>query len=103
MERGHEVRALTLAGLGEILARATNFVFHIDEALQAIKETPGDVALVGQSYARMVIAGAADVDRANIRALVYVDAYVPQTSESVWSLTSSRSREAFIAGGSSIA
>ena len=98
MARGHKAQALTLAGLGEVPAPATNLAFHIDEAVQAIREFSGDLVLVGQSYGGMVITGAADVEPTNIRALVYADAYVPQTGESVWSLTSSRFREAFITG-----
>ncbi|HVJ42346.1 MAG TPA: alpha/beta fold hydrolase [Dongiaceae bacterium] len=96
--RGHRVQALTLAGLGEVPAPAANLAFHIDEAAQAIRECSGDLVLVGQSYGGMVITGAADVDPARIRALIYADAYVPETGQSVWSLTSSRFREAFIAG-----
>jgi pimeloyl-ACP methyl ester carboxylesterase len=96
--RGHKARALTLAGLGEIPAPATNLAFHIDETVQAIRECSGDPVLVGQSYGGMVITGAADIEPTRIRALVYADAYVPQTGESVWSLTSSRFREAFISG-----
>jgi pimeloyl-ACP methyl ester carboxylesterase len=96
--RGHKTQALTLSGLGEASAPAANLTCHIDEAVQAIGESSGVVILVGQSYGGMVIIGAADVDPANIRALVYVDAYVPQAGQSVWSLTSPRFREAFITG-----
>jgi pimeloyl-ACP methyl ester carboxylesterase len=96
--RGHKAKALTLAGLGEVPAPATNLASHIDEAVQAIWESSGDLILVGQSYGGMVITGAADVEPAKIRALVYADAYVPQSGESVWSLTSPRFREAFITG-----
>src|SRR5580698_8480926 len=96
--QGHKVHALTLAGPGEVSAPATNLAFHIEEAVQAIRESSGDVVLVGQSYGGMVITGAADLEPTNIRALVYADAYVPQAGESVWSLTSSKFREAFITG-----
>ena len=96
--RGHKTRALTLAGLGEAPAPAANLASHIAEAVQAIRDSTGDLVLVGQSYGGMVITGAADVEPTNIRALVYADAYVPQNGDSVWSLTSARFREAFIAG-----
>jgi pimeloyl-ACP methyl ester carboxylesterase len=96
--RGHAVRALTLAGLGEVAAPAGNLAFHIAEAVQAVREVAGNVVLVGQSYGGMVITGAADAEPDRIRALVYADAYVPQAGESVWSLTSPRFRDAFIAG-----
>jgi pimeloyl-ACP methyl ester carboxylesterase len=96
--RGHQLHALTLAGLGKGPAPATNLSSHIDEAVHVVRGYSGDLVLVGQSYGGMVITGAADIEPTNIRALVYVDAYVPQTGDSVWSLTSSRFREAFIAG-----
>lgn len=48
----------------------------------------------------MVVSGAADAEPANIRALVYSDAYVPETGDSVWSLTSPRFRDLFISGAS---
>jgi pimeloyl-ACP methyl ester carboxylesterase len=96
--RGHTAKPLTLAGLGEIPAPATNLACHIDEAVRAIRKISGDLVLVGQSYGGMVITGAADVEPAHFRALVYADAYVPQSGESVWSLTSPCFREAFIAG-----
>jgi pimeloyl-ACP methyl ester carboxylesterase len=96
--RGHEARPLTLAGLGEAPAPAANLACHIEEAVQAIREISGDLVLVGQSYGGMVVTGAADIVPTRIRALVYTDAYVPETGQSVWSLTSPRFREAFIAG-----
>lgn len=96
--QGHKVQALTLAGLGDVPAPATNLAAHIEEAVQAIRACSGDLILVGHSYAGMVITGAADVEPTRIRALVYADAYVPESGDSVWSLTSARFREAFIAG-----
>jgi pimeloyl-ACP methyl ester carboxylesterase len=98
MARGHKAQALTLAGLGEVPAPAANLASHIDEAVQAVRACAGDLVLVGHSYAGMVITGAADVEPTSIRALVYADAYVPESGESVWSLTSPRFREAFIDG-----
>jgi pimeloyl-ACP methyl ester carboxylesterase len=95
---GHTVQALTLAGLGERPAPATNLASHIEEAVQAIRECSGDLVLVGHSYGGMVITGAADAEPTKVRALVYADAYVPETGESVWSLTSARFRDAFITG-----
>lgn len=96
--RGHEVQALTLAGLGAAPAPAANLALHIGEAVQAIRKVSGDLVLVGQSYGGMVVTGAADIEPARVSALVYADAYVPETGQSVWSLTSPRFREAFIAG-----
>jgi pimeloyl-ACP methyl ester carboxylesterase len=95
---GHKAHALTLTGLGEVPAPATNLASHIEEAVEAVRNLSDDLVLVGQSYGGMVITGAADVDPSKIRALVYADAYVPETGDSVWSLTNSRFRGAFISG-----
>jgi pimeloyl-ACP methyl ester carboxylesterase len=49
----------------------------------------GPVVLVGHSYGGMVITDAAS-GNANVRALVYVDAYIPQQGESVEQLTAAQ-------------
>ncbi|MDF0753024.1 alpha/beta hydrolase, partial [Marinobacter sp. 71-i] len=54
--------------------------------------------LVGQSYGGMIVSGAADAEPSPIKALVYVDAYVPASGDSVWSLTTPRFRDMFVAG-----
>jgi hypothetical protein len=46
----------------------------------------------------MVITGAADRAPSRVKAIVYVDAYVPDNGASVWSLTTPAYRERFIAG-----
>jgi hypothetical protein len=45
----------------------------------------------------MIIAGAADRVPGRVAALVFVDAYVPADGDSVWSLTSQRYRDIFVA------
>lgn len=97
--QGHKALPLTLAGLGEAPAPSANLALHIGEAVRAIREHRGEeIVLAGHSYGGMVVSGAADVEAASLRALVYSDAYVPQTGDSVWSLTSPRFRDAFIQG-----
>ena len=96
--RGHSAEPLTLAGLGDVPAPSANLDHHISEAVCAIQAHHDEVVLVGHSYGGMVVSGAADAEPAKIRALVYSDAYVPESGDSVWSLTSSRFRDAFIAG-----
>ena len=95
---GHRAQSLTLAGLGDAPAPSANLALHISEAVRAIQAHRDEVVLVGHSYGGMVVSGAADVEPTNIRSLVYCDAYVPESGDSVWSLTSSRFRDAFIAG-----
>ncbi|MBN9007022.1 MAG: alpha/beta hydrolase [Rhizobiales bacterium] len=95
---GHNAEPLTLAGLGDVSAPSANLALHISEAVRAIEAHRDDIVLVGHSYGGMIVSGAADVAPAKIRALVYSDAYVPESGDSVWSLTSPAFREMFIAG-----
>lgn len=95
---GHEVQALTLAGLGDEPAVGANLDRHIDDVLQALHGGDAPAVLVGHSYGGMVVTGAADRAPARVAALVYADAYVPDDGASVWSLTTPAYRERFIAG-----
>ena len=95
---GHTALPLTLAGLGDEPAPSANLTIHISQAVRAIRAHNDELVLVGHSYGGMIVSGAADAEPAKIRALVYSDAYVPESGDSVWSLTSSRFRDTFIAG-----
>jgi pimeloyl-ACP methyl ester carboxylesterase len=94
---GHNSLPITLSGLGDVPTPTANLNTHIQEVVDVMK-SHDDVVLVGHSYAGMVVSGAADADPGAIRASVYVDAYVPETGDSVWSLTSPKFREMFIDG-----
>lgn len=98
LAHGHDAQPLTLAGLGDVPAPSANLATHIDQVVCAIQAHRDEIVLVGHSYGGMVVSGAADAAPSNIRALVYSDAYVPESGDSVWSLTSTRFRDAFIAG-----
>ncbi|HUA76538.1 MAG TPA: alpha/beta hydrolase [Acetobacteraceae bacterium] len=95
---GHNAVPVTLSGLGDAPAPTANLETHIGEVVDAVKSRRDDVVLVGHSYAGMVVSGAADAAPSRIRALVYVDAYVPESGDSVWSLTTPRFRDLFVAG-----
>ena len=95
---GHEVQALTLAGLGDEPAHGVNLESHIHEVVQALRGRGTPAVLVGHSYGGMVITGAADREPSSVKAMVYVDAYVPDNGASLWSLTTPNYRERFIAG-----
>ncbi|MFD9901052.1 alpha/beta fold hydrolase [Mesorhizobium sp. NPDC059025] len=96
--RGHAALPLTLSGLGEVPSPMANLQTHIGEAVDVVKAQRGDVVIVGQSYAGMVVSGVADADPSRLRAIVYVDAYVPESGDSVWSLTTPRFRDMFVTG-----
>ncbi|MBM7327595.1 alpha/beta hydrolase [Agrobacterium sp. S2] len=95
---GHMVVPITLSGLGETPAPSANLETHIGEVIDVVKSHSDDLILVGQSYGGMIVSGVADAAPARIRSLVYVDAYVPDAGDSVWSLTTPRFRDIFIAG-----
>ncbi|GGO13927.1 alpha/beta fold hydrolase [Micromonospora parathelypteridis] len=61
----------------------------------------GPVVLVGHSYGGTVITNAALGDE-QIKALVYVDAYIPDTHDSVYSLTSAQPGSVFAADPSTL-
>ena len=97
-DAGHEVMALTLSGLDGGPAAGVNLERHIADVVAAIDAAAAPVVLVGHSYGGMAIAGAADRLPSRVAALMFVDAYVPDDGDSVWSLTIQRYRDFFIAG-----
>ena len=95
---GHIVVPITLSGLGDTPAPSANLETHVSEVVDVVKSHSDDLILVGQSYGGMIVSGVADAVPSRIHSLVYVDAYVPETGDSVWSLTTPRFRDMFIAG-----
>jgi len=98
LARGHSVHSVTLSGLGEQAAPTANLSTHVAETVDLLKASDQPVVLCGHSYGGMVITGAADAAPEKVRALVYLDAYVPADGDSTWSLTTPRFREMFLAG-----
>jgi pimeloyl-ACP methyl ester carboxylesterase len=88
--RGHHVYRVTLTGLGERthLANANiGLSTHISDVVNTVRfEELKDVILVGHSYGGMVITGAADQIPDRIKRVVYVDAFVPDSGESMAAL-----------------
>jgi pimeloyl-ACP methyl ester carboxylesterase len=95
---GHSVCAMTLSGLGDEPAPAANLSAHVAETVEALRAADQPVVLCGHSYGGMVITGAADAAPDRVKALVYLDAYVPAHGDTTWSLTSQRFRDMFVAG-----
>ena len=87
---GHEVYTPTLTGLGErkhLLTRGIDLNTHIQDVLGVIDyEDLSDIVLVGHSYGGMVVTGVADKIPEKIRSLVYLDAFVPENGQSLFSL-----------------
>jgi len=96
--QGHIALPVTLSGLGDTCAPSANLETHITEIVKIVRSQHDELVIVGQSYGGMIVSGAADAEPSQIRALVYVDAYVPDSGDSVWSLTTPRFRDMFVAG-----
>lgn len=99
---GHEVFAPTLTGLGERAHRASPEVdleSHISDVLGVLEwEELDRVVLCGHSYGGMVITGVADRAGARLRALVYLDAFLPKNGEALFDLIGEERRNQFLTG-----
>ena len=75
------VYAPTLTGLADrshLLSRETGLETHIRDIVNLLEwEELDDAVLCGHSYGGMVVTGAADRAAGRLRALVYLDAFVP--------------------------
>ncbi len=87
---GHEVFTPTYTGLGErahLASRSITLDTHIADVLGVIEcEDLSDIVLVGHSYGGMVATGVADRARERIARLVYLDAFVPESGQSLFDL-----------------
>ena len=90
---GHHVFTPTLTGLGErshLNCAAIDLSTHIADIVNLIKwEELSDVVLCGHSYAGCVITGVADQIPNRIRALVFLDAFVLESGESLMDIVPS--------------
>lgn len=84
---GHEVFTPTLTGVGErahLLSPEVNLETHIADVANLIHwEELSDVILCGHSYAGCVVSAVADRFPEQIRALIYLDAFVPESGQSL--------------------
>jgi pimeloyl-ACP methyl ester carboxylesterase len=115
---GHTVFTPTHTGVGERFhqsGEAITLQTHIRDVLGTLEyEGLNDVILCGHSYGGMVITGVADLAPQRVKALVYLDAFVPRDGESligllptalpaeVWPLFVNGFRDAARAGGSGL-
>lgn len=82
--RGHDVATPALTGLGlgnRNLSPEVSLASHIDGVSARLADFEKPVALVGHSYAGMVISGAAERHRAKVQRLIYIDAFVPEDGQ----------------------
>lgn len=85
--QGHEVFTPTLTGVADkshLNAPSVDLGTHIADVVNLIRwEELSDIVLCGHSYGGMVVTGVADALPDRIRALVYLDAFVPEDGENL--------------------
>ncbi len=88
--RGHEVFAPTLTGLAErshVAPEYVNLSSHIADIAGLLRyEDLRNVILVGHSYGGMVITGTADREIDRVAAMIYIDAFVPESGQCLWDM-----------------
>jgi pimeloyl-ACP methyl ester carboxylesterase len=96
---GHTVFVPTLTGLGErshLYSPAVNLETHVQDVLGVIEnEELQDFVLCGHSYGGMVVTPAADRVHDRLRALVYLDAFLPKNGQSLLDLVPGEVRGAY--------
>ncbi|HLX24490.1 MAG TPA: alpha/beta fold hydrolase [Usitatibacter sp.] len=94
---GVEIYTPTLTGLGErshLASRDVSLETHVQDVMGVIEsERLDDVVLVGHSYAGVVVTAVADRMPQRISRLVYLDAMVPKSGQSLYDTTGPAFRE----------
>jgi pimeloyl-ACP methyl ester carboxylesterase len=83
--QGHKVFSPTLTGVGErshLLSRDINLDTHITDVVNLFKwEDLDKVVLCAHSYGGWVVSGAVEMVQAQVSALVFVDAHLPEDGQ----------------------
>lgn len=99
---GHQVFTPSLTGLGErvhLSSPLVNLSTHVRDVVNHILfEDLKDIALVGFSYGGFVVTGALEHIADRVSHLVYLDAFVPQSGESLASHVHGEGRAAITLG-----
>ena len=106
---GHTVVPITPLGLdpaAEPPRVAIALDDHVAQAIAALRAVPvqagahdgRDAVLVGHSYGGSIISGVADAEPDRVRALVYLDALVPEDGDSSWSMTNDDEHTWYVSG-----
>jgi pimeloyl-ACP methyl ester carboxylesterase len=88
-KHGHTVIAPVLSGLGtdqSRLSRDITLLQHVEDVSVELSRCPQQVILVGHSYAGMVISGVVETNPAQVRRLVFLDAFIPEDGQSALDL-----------------
>jgi pimeloyl-ACP methyl ester carboxylesterase len=106
---GHATISLTLAGLDpdqDAPRQVITLDDHVAEAVDALHGVPvepeapdgRDAVLVGHSYGGSIISAVADAEPGRVRALVYLDALLPEDGDSSWSMTNHDEQDWYVSG-----
>ncbi len=97
---GHDVHVAMLTGLGEkahLVSPSIDLSVHVRDVTGIIDyEKLSDLVVVGHSYGGMVITAVASARAKHIKALVYVDAFLPKDGEALWDIADEPSRKHYI-------
>jgi len=100
-ERGHTVFTPTLTGQGErshLLSASVNLSTHIADVTGVFDyEEIGSAVLAGHSYGGMVVTGVADKIAKRVSALVYLDAFLPESGQSLFDINIPANTQRFVA------
>ena len=100
-KKGHKVFSPTMTGLGErshLIGGKIDLATHVTDIVNVVKwENLNDIVLVGHSYGGAVISGVAEQMREAIGSIVFLDAFLPESGDSLATKASQPVREA-IAG-----
>ena len=95
---GHAVFTPTLTGLGErshLLRSGIDAGTHVADIVNLMRwERLSEVVLCGHSYGGFVISGVAEEVPALIRSIVFLDAFVPESGDTILKLTGLAVRDA---------
>jgi pimeloyl-ACP methyl ester carboxylesterase len=96
-KKGHKVFSPTMTGLGErshLLSKDIKLATHITDIVNVIKwENLKDIVLVGHSYGGVIISGVAEEAHDKIASIVFLDAFVPESGDSLAEKASPAVRE----------
>lgn len=99
--RGHTVFTPTLTGQGErshLLSANVNLSTHIADVIGVFDyEEIGSAVLAGHSYGGMVVTGVADAIAKRVSALVYLDAFLPESGQSLFDINIPANTQRFVA------
>ncbi len=97
-KEGYDVYAPTLTGLAErshVPPERVTLDTHIQDVAGLMRyEDLSNVLIVGHSYGGMVVTGAADREIDRIAGMIYIDAFLPQSNQSLWDIAGPEQAEA---------